>query len=120
MMDIMSEYSIHPRHPPHEVEVFIGSLIDRDGKQSKRQREYSMSMYGRIERDVAYIVNRITRGTVDDEEISESETLARSIACVAVAMEKQNLAGKKRRMRSWGWITVAVCLQQMEIAGICG
>ena len=117
-MDIMSEYSIHPRHPPHEVEVFMGSLIDRDGKQTKRQREYSMSMQGRIERDVAYTVNRITRGTVYDKESFDSETLARSIACVAVAMETKSLAGKKRGMRSWGWIAVATCLQQIEKAGI--
>ena len=96
----------------------MGSLIDRDGKQSKRQREYSMSMYGRIERDVAYFVDRIKKGAVDDEETSDAETLARSIACVAVAMKKQSLAGEKKVMRSWGWIAVATCLRQMEDVGI--
>lgn len=117
-MDIMSEYSVHPRHPPHEVEVFMGALIDRDGKQSKRQREYSMSMYGRIERDIAYFIDCIRRGPSDDEEAADGEALARSIACVAVAMEKYNLAGEKRVMRSWSWVAVTTCLRQMEDVGI--
>lgn len=110
MIDIMSEFSLHPRHPPQELEVYIGALIDKDGKQTKRQREYSASLHERVERDVAYIVGQITRATEDK--------LERSIACVAVALEKEDMTGRKRKMRSWGWIAAAACLKQMEIAGM--
>lgn len=84
MIDIMSEYSIHPRHPPHKLEMFVGVLIDKNGTHSRRQGEYLTSMYGRVDHDNAYNVDRITRQTVDGEETSDAEALGSSIACIAV------------------------------------
>jgi len=117
MIDIMSKYSIHPRHPPHKLEMFVGTLIDKDGKHSRRQANIQSACTAELSTTMLN-VDRITRQTVDGEELSDAEALGSSIACVAVAMERNNLAGKQRRMRSWGWVAVAACLKQMGNTGI--
>lgn len=132
-------YALHPSHPVTEVEVFAGCILGRNNSgQSKRQREYSVDMQAKHNRDIAYTVSCITLGIEDkdlDEEENEDEAklsnpahavdgsvwgggdeeaLARSIACFFVG-----LTGSRRRPRvgglvSFGWVAAGVCLREVD------
>ncbi|KAI9894076.1 MAG: hypothetical protein M1814_004846 [Vezdaea aestivalis] len=117
---LMHEFASSPHHTPEELEVFVGALIDRDGKQTKRQKEYSADLKDRIERDVAHYVHAIKhKPRAEGEEVTEYEeelwALERSVACVAVAADfDQPLNHRNKKLRSWGWVAVSVCFQAME------
>ncbi|KAL8946947.1 MAG: hypothetical protein Q9222_006725, partial [Ikaeria aurantiellina] len=86
LTDTMLENSHHPTHFVSEVEVFAGTLLGKDGAQSKRQRESSKSMKEKHDRDVTYTVQCILQG--EEEDTSKEEALERSIACLDVAIHE--------------------------------
>lgn len=106
----MLSYSIHPNHNLSEVEVFCGSILGKIGAPSKRQRETSVGMKEKHERDVAYTVALISQGEENDKR---AEALERSIACLDVARTTQ-VRRKVGRLVSFGWIAAAVCLREVE------
>ncbi|OCK84898.1 RdRP-domain-containing protein [Lepidopterella palustris CBS 459.81] len=110
LIDTMDQYSIHPTQPLRELEVFSGSILGKSmGAQNRRVRASAAEMKERFERDVAYIVNWIMQGDDGDRD----EAFARSIACFANAMlEAGNY--EKKRLKSWRYVSAAVCLQELE------
>jgi ribosomal protein L14 len=110
-MDTMYSYSTHPNHYLSEVEVFCGSILGKIGAPSKRQRENSVSMKEKHERDVAYTVACITQGEQNDKR---AEALERSIACLHVARTTKRMRRKVGTLVSFGWIAAAVCLREVE------
>jgi len=112
LIDTMYQYSTHPVHYLSELEVFIGNIIGKVGAQSKRQREYSTSMKEKFERDVTFTINCILKDPVTGKESEES--LERSIACLAVAMEENIPRKKVGVLRSFAYIAAAVCLKEVE------
>ena len=107
----MNQYSNHPLHPISEIEVFAGSILGRNGSQSKRQREFSVDMKEKHERDVAYIVLCIKRG---EDGSSKEEALERSIACLDVACNTVRVRKRVGKLRSFVWVAAAVCLRELE------
>lgn len=107
----MLTYSTHPNHFVSEVEVFCGSILGKNGAQSKRQRESSVSMKDKHERDVAYTVACITQG---DQNDNRAEALERSIACLTVACSPARARRKVGSLVSFGWVAAAVCLREVE------
>ena len=79
----MISYASHPSHFISEVEVFAGCILGKNGAQSKRQREYSVDMKDKHNRDVEYTVRCIKQG---DSDGSNDEALERSIACLFVSL----------------------------------
>ena len=110
LVDTMLSYSTHPNHYLSEVEVFCGSILGKIGAQSKRQRETSVGMKEKHERDVAYTVALISQGEENDKR---AEALERSIACLEVAL-KTRARKKVGRLVSFGWIAATVCLREVE------
>ena len=73
----------------------------------------SMDMKETFERDVAFTINCIVKGSQED---GKDERLERSIACLGVAVKE---AGNKRergrrKLESFQYIAAAVCLGEVE------
>lgn len=124
----MLGYSTHPPHFISEIEVFAGAIIGKNGAQSKRQREFSVSMKEKHERDVAYTVACIRQGDcVDDDDEGAAfggggggygggkrEALERSIACLAIGVNSTRVRKKVGTLVSFAWVAAGVCLREVE------
>ena len=110
ILNIMSEYSEHPRRPLSETEVFVGNILGKTGAQSKQQRDLSTTMKERFNEDVASVINTIIKDGTDPS----LEALERSVACFEVSFE----IGRRRRVDgelvSFRYVASAVCLREIE------
>ena len=115
LVETMSQYSMQPSQYLSELEVFVGDIIGRYGPQSKRQREASIGMKEKFERDVADVVSYIVMDEEGGEGRSE-EALPRAIACFAVAMASSDTRPQRGigRLRSFRYIAAAVCLRELD------
>lgn len=98
LVDTMINYASHPAHALSEVEVFCGHIFGyKNGMPSKRQRENSVTMREKHERDVQRLISLIIDGVsvvdgkVDGKIVIGSgggrgDALERSIACLALAV----------------------------------
>lgn len=94
LVDTMINYASHPAHALSEVEVFCGHIFGykNGGMPSKRQRENSVTMREKHERDVQRLIGLIVDGVgVDGREDGivgggRGYALERSIACLALAV----------------------------------
>ncbi|KAL8823259.1 MAG: hypothetical protein Q9191_006023 [Dirinaria sp. TL-2023a] len=111
LVDTMFEYSTHPPHYISEVEVFSGVIIGKHGAQNKRQRESSVSMKEKHERDVEYTVRSILQG---EDNSGTAEALERSIACLWVGCNVVRPRKKVGTLVSFGWVAAAACLKEVE------
>ncbi|KAL9104861.1 MAG: hypothetical protein Q9163_000247 [Psora crenata] len=113
LVETMFQYSSHPAHFISELEVFCGSILGKNGTQTRRQKESSKTMRDKHERDVAYTILCITRGDEDDGGVG---ALERSIACLYVACNDTARVRRKKVgiLFSFTWIAAAVCLKEVE------
>lgn len=111
LIDAMFTYATHPNHALSELEVCCGCIIGKNGAQSKRQREFSLSMKEKHERNVAYTVACITHG---NDNTNQADALERSLACLAVASETVRVRKKVGTLESFGWVAAAVCLREVD------
>jgi hypothetical protein len=113
LVENMSAYSTRPKNPLHELEVFIGYVIGKNGVQSKRQRECSIGLKKAFEADVSFTADWIRKGETTN---SGERALERSIACLSLSMEKgrRNERPRAKNLRSFEWIAAAVCLKEVE------
>ncbi|KAI9788921.1 MAG: hypothetical protein M1816_006486 [Peltula sp. TS41687] len=121
LTDLMYKYSATPWSSTlTELEVFIGNIMGKEHRQSKRQREASTTMREEYDRLVQFIIAQIL-----DKESGGEESLERAVACLAVAVDEYKQEqylyppGSRRRgnttkLRSFRWIAAAVCLQEVE------
>ena len=108
----MYEFSTRPNNPLHELEVFIGYVIGKNGAQSRRQRECSIGLKKKFEVDVSFTVDSIRSGVTG----SEDGGLERSIACLSLSMERtrRKQRAKATDLRSFEWLAAAVCLKEVD------
>lgn len=108
------EFSPNRSKPLSEREVFIGNILGRDGAQSKKQHELSISLRDHLNSNMTYIVNRIIK---DGHEESE-DRLERSAACFVVSLESatgsQDSRGRSEGLVSFRYVAAAVCLREIE------
>jgi hypothetical protein len=107
----MFSYSTSHSHYISEVEVFSGIIIGKNGAQSKRQREFSIGMKEKHDRDVEYIIRCILQG---DGNSGSDEALERSIACLYVGCNVVRVRKKVGQLISFGWVAAGVCLREVE------
>jgi hypothetical protein len=50
MMDTMWQFSENPRRPLTEVEAFCGTVLNKTGSQTRRQREASIKLKEEVDR----------------------------------------------------------------------
>ena len=113
LVDTMHTYGSNHHTHATELEVFSGSILGQSkGAQSRQQREESVTMKDKFDRDVAYIVNWITEN--EDEGL---EALERSVACLFVAYENVRKGATRRKVGklvSFAYVAAAVCLAEVE------
>ena len=102
--------------PLSEIEVFAGSVLGKNGGlPSKRLRQASTDMKDKFDRDVTFTVNSILQGSGESLEMDRAEALARSIACLAVAVEEaENVFPKIGKLQSFRYVAAAVCLREID------
>ena len=103
----MIQYFTHRAHNLTEKEVFLGTIIGRSGAATKRQRERSLVMKERFNREVRETIAWIR---------SDENVLERSVACLYVGQDiKKESRGKvELELRSFGWVSAAVCMEEVE------
>ena len=106
----MYAYSTNSSQHVSEVEVFTGTILGRNGAQSKRQKEYSVEMKRKHDKDVAFTVECIMAG---ENENDEEEALARSVACLYVGLTTSRMRSVGE-MTSFGWVAASVCLREID------
>lgn len=111
-MSIMTEYAPNYRHPLSELEVFIGQIVGKTTAQNRRHRDLSTSMKERFDESVASTVDHIIR---DGTKIAD-DSLERSMACLAVALDRVKKTRKGDTLVSFKYIAAAVCLKEVEKA----
>jgi hypothetical protein len=120
----MNNYSDHPINPLSELEIFIGSVINKSGVQTRRQRDQSQKLADEFERIASWITDQMHRHrkaenarTVTDRE-TRAETLELCFACWHVA-GKQNEDSAYRRRNDYGELKsfriVAACALLSEL-----
>jgi len=128
----MFEYGPRPQQPLSEVEVFVGNILGKNGAQTRRQRELSMSMKERFEAELSFTIKCITKtanyldddeddvdGETNDDRVLErsEQALALSMACLWVALNDEAEVweyGKRGKveLRSFGYVAAAICLKE--------
>ncbi|KAI9768710.1 MAG: hypothetical protein M1840_004705 [Geoglossum simile] len=111
LMNTMSDFSSSPLRRLSEVEVFVGTIIGKNGMPNKRLRESSTGMKDQFDRDVAFVVDCITK---DGKGLPDMKSLERSVACLSVAMEGEGHASNAAGLRSFKYVAAAVCLKEIE------
>ena len=138
----MCEYSPSPQKPLQEVEVFVGSILGKDGAApSKRVREKAGTVRDRYDELVRYTIETILRGDdvepLDDDlnAVTGDEALERTIACLSTAVTpdisdamnamslgsfmpgaqtKAPRVAPKASLQSWNYLTMVLCLRQVD------
>jgi hypothetical protein len=108
-----SMYSASPslQQPVSEIEVFSGQIVGSTGFQSKKTRNYMISMREEFDRHVAHTVDSIRM----DNEGNTHEALPRAVACLAVGVEEEGYRVRKvGYLKSWKYVAAAVCLEELE------
>ena len=104
----MFQYSSHRTQHLSEKEVFLGTIIGKGGAGTKRQREQSLVMKQRFNREVQDTIAWI-RG-------DDGRALERATACLYLgqAVTSNRRGGYELELRSFGWISAGVCLEERE------
>ena len=107
----MLDYTTDIFHYASEVEVFSGFLLGQNGATTKQQREHSIDMSARQERNVSYTKQSIVWGL---DGTSQDESLARSLACFFVGLTENRTRPKVGALVSFGWVAATVCLDEVN------
>ena len=113
------EYSASHSNPIMEAEVFVGTILGKDGGiPNKHAREQSMGMKDAFDRDMAFIVDAIQKGLGErDDTVDEHDALPRSIACFWVSVNDKcgTVEARPRRdLESFRYVAASVCLAELD------
>lgn len=110
----MHSLKVHRGKPLTELEVFSGNILGIQARASNRFiREANAQVQARFDYEADRAVSRIVYGDEDGERDDQLEVLARSVACFKVALRTQRWE-KSGTLKSWKYVTAAVCLEQLE------
>lgn len=70
----MYNYSEHPTQPLTELEVFIGTVHNKAGAQTRRQRDNSIKLKEEINQAITYIAKHIRKAASDHYDGPEQAT----------------------------------------------
>ncbi|CAG9938772.1 unnamed protein product [Clonostachys rosea f. rosea IK726] len=120
--DLMYQFSENPRRPISEVEVFCGFILDRHGKQTRRQRDMSSKLREEIDRTMSWIVKMMQDPEGEEGEDSvarQKDVLELCWACLVVgcADDKERLNSEYvvRGLRSFRILAAGCMFKQLEL-----
>ena len=117
VFDIIHRYSTSLSEPLGEIEVFIGSVICRNGYKNKRQKEYATGLKETYNREASQFMAAMRRE--DETDGAEKwEAPCRSMACLYVGIQspkdcKRGIA--KGRRDTFAWLAAAAAMRELEI-----
>ena len=117
LIDIMYQFSPHMSQPLREIEVFTGTILGKNGSMPTRsQREEARNMKSEFDAHVRYTIKCITDGIAPSSQVEdlETEALARSIACLSVAMEEAESVPRIGKLESFCYVVAAACMMEIE------
>lgn len=77
ILNTMYEFSEHPTQPLTELEVFIGTIVNKTGAQTLRQRDRSRKLRDEYERISGWITTQIRPRSLSDDEVGSSDGIDR-------------------------------------------
>jgi hypothetical protein len=92
---MMYNYSDHPTRPLTELEVFIGTVHNKHGAQTRRQREKSIKLKDEIDRytnSIAKQIRRVAANHADESERASTIDDASSTVSMGSAATESNAA----------------------------
>ncbi|EPE07136.1 rna-dependent rna polymerase [Ophiostoma piceae UAMH 11346] len=78
IINTMHEFSEYPTQPLTELEVFIGTIINKTGAQTLRQRDRSRKLRDEYERISGWITTQIRPRTASDDETADGDDESRT------------------------------------------
>ena len=118
----MWQFSDNPRRPLTEVEVFCGSVLNKRGSQTRRQRDSSMKMKEEVDRLMTWITKLIRHqeilnpkgaGEDGDGGLKPNQALALSMACFVVSLRKSK---EGEHLESFKVVAACCAMQEMHLA----
>ena len=101
----MADYSTSFSRPLDELEAFLGTVVGTRSVPTKRQKEASIDLRERMERDITFTTAWIASGP-DDMEVNH---LAQAMACTSLGLQAESRSG----LRSFVWLAAEICLKEM-------
>ncbi|PWY81018.1 rna-dependent rna polymerase [Aspergillus eucalypticola CBS 122712] len=96
-----NNYSEHPIEPLSELEVFIGSVLNKGGVQTRRQRDQSNKLADEFDRISTWIVGQMREGRTSESPITslsdQLKPLELCLACIHVGGESDKDPARRRR-----------------------
>lgn len=130
--DQMWHYSENPRVPLSETEAFCGSILNKSGSQTRKQRDFSMKLREEMDRLMVWYVKLIRDPSVTEEEhewaivnIEESakvmmrkRALEMCLACFLVGMVDKRRETRRKEatppLQSFKVIAACCLLNELE------
>lgn len=117
VFDIIYRYSTSLAEPLGGIEVFIGSIICRNGYKNKRQKEYAVGLKETYNREASQFKAAMRQ---DDETdgAEKWEALCSSMACLYVGIQSPKDCKRgtaKGRRDTFAWLAAAAAMRELEI-----
>jgi hypothetical protein len=113
--DTRYAFAFRQTKPLNELEVVSGIIL---GASTRVVQQTTREMKERFERDLAYVMDRINGSNGEPGGPGDGESLARSIACFAQAVERPSNAKSTAVLISWKYFAASVCLREVSSAGL--
>ena len=116
----MVDYAEHPHQPLSELEVFVGSILNKSGAQTHRQRDRSVKLKDECERITTWITHEMRSPTPLGGHASELYPLELCFACLCIGCERgEGVAYRSRRSSAQdvqGFKVVAAAALMFELS----
>lgn len=118
----MGQYSAHPTKPLMELEVFIGSILNKSGVQTHRQRDSSIKLKDEMDRIASWITGQMRKVSHDPEVTpltgyqTQFDNLHLCLACVHAGCEETAGPRESRFEDMQSFRVVAACALLSEIS----
>lgn len=110
----MDTYSDHPTKPISELEVVIGSIINRRGVQTRRQRDRSNKLHEEFDRIATWITSIMRRQEIEDPDPNGLEL---SLACLYHGIQGSDSGHRKEvygELKSFRVVAACALLAELD------
>ncbi|KAE8313996.1 RNA dependent RNA polymerase-domain-containing protein [Aspergillus transmontanensis] len=114
IISAMDTYSDHPTKPISELEVVIGSIINRRGVQTRRQRDRSNKLHEEFDRIATWITSIMRRQEIED---ADPNGLELSLACLYHGIQGSDSGHRKEvygELKSFRVVAACALLAELD------
>ncbi|KAB8216270.1 RNA dependent RNA polymerase-domain-containing protein [Aspergillus novoparasiticus] len=114
IISAMDTYSDHPTKPISELEVVIGSIINRRGVQTRRQRDRSNKLHEEFDRIATWITSIMRRQEIENPD---PKGLELSLACLYHGIQGSDSSHRKEvygELKSFRVVAACALLAELD------